>query len=139
MTATFVVDCSVAMTWLFKDEVTRQTADLLSRLDTESALVPGLWFLELANVMALAERKGRIKPDESAQFNAQLSKLDLEIDADAPARAFEHLLPLSRAHQLTCYDAVYLDLALRRQLPLATLDEPLRKAAKKLRVRLLGR
>lgn len=139
MTATFIVDCSVAMSWLFKDEVTRQTVDLLNRLDAESALVPGLWFLELANVMALAERKGRIKPDESAEFIAQLSRLDLEIDADAPDRAFGHLLPLSRAHQLTSYDALYLDLALRRQLPLATLDEPLRKAAKKLKVKLLGR
>ncbi|MEX0978014.1 MAG: type II toxin-antitoxin system VapC family toxin, partial [Pirellulales bacterium] len=65
--------------------------------------------------------------------------LDLEIDREADDRAFEHLLPICRTHHLTSYDAVYLDLALRRQLPLATLDEPLRKAAKKLGVKLLGR
>lgn len=139
MSAAFVVDCSVAMTWLFSDEATPQTAKLLERLGDETVLVPGWWFLEVANVLAIAERKRRINTLQSEEFIAELLKLGLEVDNDASGRAFDHLLPLCRAHQLTSYDAMYLDLAVRRRLPLATLDEPLRKAAKKLGVKLLGR
>jgi predicted nucleic acid-binding protein len=139
MSAALVVDCSVAMTWLFADEATQRTTKLLERLDTDSALVPAWWFLEITNVIALAERKGRITPAQSAEFISDLGALGIEIDTEAPDRALGHLLPLCRAHDLTSYDAMYLDLALRRQLPLATLDEPLRKAAKMLGVKLLGR
>ena len=138
MSAAFVVDCSIAMTWLFNDEATTETAKLLARLATETALVPAWWLIEVTNVIALAERKGRIAAAQSAAFIADMEKLDLEVDGEAPTRAFSHLLPLCRTHQLTSYDAIYLDLAVRRDLPLATLDEPLRKAAKKLGVVLLG-
>jgi len=139
MKAAFVVDCSVAMSWLFRDEATAQTTKLLHQLGTRTALVPTLWFLEMSNVMALAERKGRITASDTGEFIGQLSKLDFEVDTESPDRIFGHLLPLCRTHHLTSYDALYLDLALRRQLPLATLDEPLRKAAKKAGVKLLGR
>jgi predicted nucleic acid-binding protein len=139
MSATFILDCSVAMAWLFKDEATSQTAKLLDRLDTETVLVPALWFLEVTNVLALAERNKRITSAASAAFITELSKLDIEVDLESTERAFDHLLPLCRTHQLTSYDVVYLDLAVRRQVPLATLDEPLRKAAKKLGVKLLGK
>jgi predicted nucleic acid-binding protein len=139
MSAAFVVDSSVALTWLFKDEATSHTAELLGRLDDETALVPSWWFLELVNVMALAERNRRITPPESAIFIGELLKLDIEVDVEGGERAFSQLLPLCRTHQITSYDAIYLDLAVRRRLPLATLDEQLRKAAKKLGVKLLGR
>ena len=139
MSAAFIVDCSVAMTWLFNDEATDKTAELLGRLATETALVPAWWYVEVTNVLAVAERRGRIKPAESAAFISDLSKLDIERDDQGPARAFMYLLPLCRTQHLTSYDALYLDLAVRADLPLATLDEPLRKAAKKLSVVLLGR
>lgn len=138
MSAAFVVDCSIAMAWLFNDEATPKTAALLNRLATETALVPAWWFIEITNVMAMAERKGRIKPTESDAFIADLSKLGIERDDEAPDRAFTHLLALCRSHRLTSYDAIYLDLAVRRNLPLATLDDALRKAAHKVGVRLLG-
>lgn len=138
MSATFVVDCSIAMTWLFI-EATPTTAGLFDRLATETVLVPAWWFVEIANVLTLAERKGRITPAQSGAFIADLGKLDIEQDDQAPGRAFAHLLPLCRTHQLTSYDAIYLDLAVRSNLPLATLDDDLRKAARKLGVRLLGR
>ena len=138
MTAAFVVDCSVAMAWLFQDEATPKTTALLNRLATDTALVPVWWFIEITNVLALAERKGRITPPQSDAFIADLSKLGIERDDEAPDRAFTHLLPLCRAHRLTSYDAIYLELAIRRSLPLATLDDDLRKAAKKLGVGLLG-
>ena len=138
MSAAFVVDCSIAMAWLFNDEATAKTAALLNRLATETALVPAWWFIEITNVLALAERKGRIKPTESDAFIADLSKLGIERDDEAPDRAFTHLLALCRRHRLTSYDAIYLDLAVRRDLPLATLDDALRNAAHKVGVRLLG-
>lgn len=138
MSAAFVVDCSVAMAWLFHDEATAKTAALLKRLATETALVPGWWFVEVTNVLALAERKGRIAPAQSEAFIADLSKLGIERDDEVLDRAFPNLLPLCRTHQLTSYDAIYLDLAVRRNLPLATLDDDLRRAARKLGVRLLS-
>lgn len=138
MSAAFVVDCSVAMTWLFNDEATPKTAALLNRLSTETALVPAWWFIEVTNVLAIAERKRRITHAQSDAFLADLGKLGIEQDDEAPARAFTHLLTLCRTHGLTSYDAMYLDLAIRRNLPLATLDDDLRKSAKKLGVRLLA-
>jgi len=138
MSAALVVDCSIAMAWLFHDEATPKTVALLNRLATETALVPAWWFVEIANVLAMAERKGRITPSQSDAFIADLSKLAIERDDEATNRAFTHLLALCRTHRVTSYDAIYLDLAIRRGLPLATLDEDLRKAAKKLGIRLLG-
>jgi len=138
MSAAFVVDCSIAMAWLFNDEATPKTRALLNRLTTETALVPAWWFIEITNVLSVAERKGRITPTHSDAFIADLEKLGIERDDEAPDRAFTHLLGLCRTHRLTSYDAIYLDLAIRRNLPLATLDDDLRKTSKKLGVRLLG-
>jgi predicted nucleic acid-binding protein len=138
MSPAFVIDCSIAMAWLFHDEATPKTTDLLNRLATETALVPAWWFIEITNVLAMAERNGRITPTQSDAFIADLSKIGIEQDGEAPDRAFTHLLPLCRTHRLTSYEAIYLDLAIRRSLPLATLDDDLRKTAKKLGVGLLG-
>ncbi|HEX4075779.1 MAG TPA: type II toxin-antitoxin system VapC family toxin [Candidatus Acidoferrales bacterium] len=138
MSAAFVLDCSIAMAWLFGDQAPTKTAALLRRLGTETALVPAWWFIEVTNVLALAERKGRVASTQSDAFIADLGKLGIERDDEAPDRAFTNLLTLCRAHRLTCYDAMYLELALRRDLPLTTLDEDLRKAAKLLDLRLLG-
>lgn len=137
MNAAFVVDCSIAMAWLFHDEATPKTAALLNRLAAETALVPAWWFIEITNVLALAERKGRITPAQSGAFIADVGKLGIERDDEAPDRAFTHLLALCRSHGLTSYDAIYLDLAVRRNLPLATLDRDLSKTAEKLGVSLL--
>jgi predicted nucleic acid-binding protein len=134
----FVVDCSIATAWLFHDEATPKTRALLNRLTTETALVPAWRFIEITNVLAIAERRGRITPMQSDAFIADLSKLGIERDDEAPVRAFTHLLALCRTHRLTSYDAIYLDLAVRSSLPLATLDQDLRKTAKQLGVALLG-
>jgi predicted nucleic acid-binding protein len=138
VSAAFVVDCSIALAWLFHDKATPKTAALLNRLETETALVPAWWFIEITNVLAMAERKGRITATQSEAFIADLGKLGIERDHEAPDRAFTHLLTLCRTHRLTSYAAIYLDLAVRRNLPLATLDDDLRKTANKVGVRLLG-
>ena len=80
----------------------------------------------------MAEPKGRITSTQSDAFIADLSKLGIERDDNGVDRAFTHLLALCRTHRLTSYGALYLDLAIRRSLPLATLDDDLRKTAKKL-------
>ncbi len=128
----------MAMAWLFDDQATPATEAVLNRLANQTALVPALWFLEITNVLALAERKGRITQAQSDAFISDLGKLIIERDDEAADRAFTHLLTLCRTRRLTSYDAIYLDLAVRRNLPLATLDEQLRKTATKLGVRLLG-
>ena len=139
MTPSFVVDASVGMAWFFKDEITPATQRVLKEAISTVALVPSWWYVEIANVLALAERKGGVTLSEIDDFVAVLDSVQIEVDNEAPQRAFSHLLPLCRAHRLTSYDAIYLDLAVRRRLPLATLDGPLRKAAKKLGVKLLGK
>jgi len=139
MKPSLVLDCSIAMAWCFLDEATETTRQLFAGMGSALAVVPAWWYVEIANVLALSERKGRIGAGKVAEFIAVVEALDVEVDNEAPQRAFSYLLPLCRTHQLTSYDAIYLDLAVRRQLPLATLDEPLRKAAKKLGVKLLGR
>ncbi len=138
MSASFVIDASVAMAWCFLEEATPATSELLDRMEAETAAVPAWWFLEVTNVLALAERKGRITPAQVAGFIALVEDFALEVDDQAPARAFTHVLPLCRSHGLTSYDAAYLDLAMRRGLPLASLDEQLRAAAGACGIKLLG-
>ncbi len=139
MKASLVIDSSVAMAWCFQDEATPATMRLLERMEDEAAAVPGWWYLEITNVLALAERKKRITPAQVAEFIVLIESFDLESDDQAPKRAFAHLLPLCRSHRLTSYDAAYLDLALRRRLPLASLDDDLRAAARTLGIRVLGK
>lgn len=87
----------------------------------------------------MAEKRNRISSADASQFLQLLSILDIQVDEDASRRAFDHLLPLCRTHNLTSYDAAYLDLAIRRQLPLASLDDALRAAAMSLGMPVLGK
>lgn len=139
MNAAFVLDASVAMAWCFPEEATTATQELLDRMESEAAAVPAWWFLEITNVLALAERKERLSPAQVAGFVALIEAFELEVDDQAPNRALTEILSLCRAHSLTSYDAVYLDLALRRQLPLASLDEAVRAAAGALGIGVLGK
>lgn len=124
-----VLDCSVAIAWCFADEASPQTGAVLDRMVTELAVVPSLWFLEVGNVLVMAEKRGRISREDSDRFMRLLASLDLRVDAEPAGRVFSHLMPLCRTHSLTTYDAVYLDVALRHGLPLATLDQSLQRAA----------
>lgn len=139
MSNAFIADASLALAWCFLDEATVATRNLFNQAAEQSILVPNLWQLEIANALLVAERKGRIEITKSREFLELLASLEITVDDQSSSRAFEYLLPLSRLHGLTAYDATYLDLALRTKLPLATLDEPLRKGAKKTGVTLLGK
>jgi predicted nucleic acid-binding protein len=134
----FVLDVSVALAWCFHDEATPATWAVLDRLETETATVPSLWHLEAANVLALAERKGRITPAHCAEFITMVETLSIDVDQDTPYRAFGEILALARGHGLTAYDAAYLELAMRSGVPLATKDLALAAGARSLGVEVIG-
>lgn len=124
----FVVDTSVTMAWCFEDETTAETEAILNKLESEQALVPALWILEVTNVLLVAERRGRITEAQAARFIALLHALPLTVDLTPPD--FETLLAAGARHGLSAYDAAYLALAEREGVPLATLDKALQCAAR---------
>lgn len=126
------------MSWCFREEATYESLKLLRQLDSEPALVPDLWFLEITNILARAIRRNRLSTTGLEDFLSLLSFLKIEVDHEASDRAFSHLLPLCRNHGLTSYDAVYLDLAIRRGLPLASLDKDLCACAQLQGIEVLG-
>lgn len=128
------VDASIALTWCFEDEVTEATEAIGTRVDSEGAVVPNLWRLEVANALLLAERRGRLKRSDMEQRLELLAALPITIDGDTASDAWTDTLLLARAERLTLYDAAYLELAIRRDVELATLDRELRRAARKMGV-----
>jgi predicted nucleic acid-binding protein len=133
----FVLDASVAMSWCFEDEADAAGDAVLRRLAGESASVPGIWPLEVANVLLGAERRKRITAVESQRFLNLLEALPIEVDAQTASRASREILALGRAHGLSSYDAAYLELSARGGLPLATRDTRLAAAATSLGLTLL--
>jgi predicted nucleic acid-binding protein len=129
-----VLDCSVTMCWCFDDDASKYAEGVLNHLRTSEASVPGLWSLEVANVLLVAERKHQITPADSSRFAALLQTLPIHMDPESPSRALGDILPVARAHQLSSYDAAYLELAMRLGAPIATLDANVRRAAKPLGV-----
>jgi predicted nucleic acid-binding protein len=125
-----VVDCSVTMPWLLKNDKTGYAMKVLRALAAGPALAPRLWFLEVANVLLVFERKKRITQAESGQFTELLTQLPIEVDDSMYYRVFDRVIGLAREQMLSLYDAVYLELAMRKGAPLATLDKGLIKAAK---------
>ena len=125
----FVVDNSVVMAWCFEDEATPYTEGVLDSLRTTQALVPAIWPLEAANVLLIAERRKRLSEAQSAHFAQLLEMLPLRVEDVDVVRSLGPVLAVGRAHQLSAYDAAYLELAARQGLPLATADSRLRKAA----------
>ena len=102
------------------------------------AVVPSLWLFEVANALLMAERRRRLTEAQTAFFLEQLSTLPVSVDPPAARHIFEPALLEARRWNLTVYDAAYLELALRRGIPLATLDDALKKSAKSLGVPLLS-
>ena len=127
----FVLDNTVTMAWCFAEEGTEFTKTLLSRLSnlTDSAVVPALWLYEVANVVELAVRKGRIPGEKALAFLDSLADLPIEVENPSRTQVFVTVRTLAGQYQLTGYDAAYLELAIRHQLPLASLDKALSRAA----------
>lgn len=121
----FVVDASMTLSWCFSDEATPYSRAVLAALQTTHAVVPALWPFEIANGLAIAERRRRISPDQIAEFLETLRRLPIQVERREAVWLCGSIMRLARDHRLTAYDASYLDLARREQLSLATLDHDL--------------
>lgn len=129
MEPSLVIDNSVVMAWCFIDERTEYTRGVRIFLDDHAAVQPVVWPLEAANVVSVAVRRGRITPEDGSGFLSLLEELPLEVEDGIPVRMFREVYALAQKHQLSTYDASYLDLAMRRKIPLATQDKALIRAA----------
>lgn len=129
-----VLDASIALAWCFDDEASPATEALLDEVSTHGAVVPTLWHLELGNVLLAAERRGRTVQGGIVVRLRLFARLPIETDVETSERAWRETLVLARAEQLTLYDGAYLELAVRRGLPLATKDRDLAAAAKRVAV-----
>ena len=130
----FVLDASIALAWCFDDEATTLTRQVLERLVSEAASVPGIWHLEIANGLAVSERRSRISRADSIEFIEALGSLVILADEQTSSRALGRILDLAREERLTAYDAAYLELAMRLGVPLASKDQALCDAAERLGV-----
>lgn len=132
-----VLDCSATLAFLLEDEQTPAIKTVSEAIVQNGAVVPFLWHLEIANSLTVAARRKRIPPAARDQFLRHLRKLDITTDEETHIHAWAATVRLADLHGLTIYDAVYLELAQRRRLPLATLDKALAAAAREAGVTVL--
>jgi len=125
-----VIDASVALAWCFPDEASDYADDVLVALDGRTAMVPAIWPVEVANALLVGERRKRIRQPEVRRFLDLLKGLSILEDGQPFADTVSNILPLAREHDLSAYDAAYLDVAVRHGAPLATLDKALQKAGR---------
>lgn len=116
------MDCSVAISWCLVDENNDYANAILAIMPDSEVFVPGIWSLEIANVLLVAQRRNRMTQQQSEQAIALLQSLLIQVDPATDANALGATLTLGRQSGLAAYDAAYLELALRLGLPLATLD-----------------
>ena len=121
-----VLDSSVTMAWVLRDEQSTQADAALEQVAEIGGIAPALWWVEVRNVLVIAERRGRLTQEDTAAAVQAIDALCIHLD-HAPDNA--SLLQLARTHGLSAYDALYLELAIRQQRPLATLDRKLSAAA----------
>lgn len=133
-----VLDSSATLAWIFGDETTEAIRELFDQVAESGAVVPALWRLEVANSLTVAVRRGRIDASFRRAALADLALLDITADKSTDDHAWTETLELADRFRLSLYDAAYLELAQRRALPLATLDDDLRAAARVLGMRLRG-
>lgn len=130
----FVLDTSVAMRWVLGGGMPRETklaSDVLASLKAATAVVPGLFWFEVTSVLRQSEKAGVLVEADIEAFIAALLGADIATETSEPQRALRAALELARRHNLSPYDAAFLELALRQALPLATLDAGLSRAARR--------
>lgn len=124
-----VIDSSVAASWILPDETNEAATRWLEAALTKTPVAPAHWPVEIANTALQAHRRGRLSESDLDQAWALLSDLDVQVEASSLATTWRDGLSLARRHSLTVYDALYLELALRRGFTLATFDKALLRAA----------
>jgi predicted nucleic acid-binding protein len=131
VTTAFVADASVAVGWVHPAQATPDTEAMLAAIAEGATLeVPALWPLEVANALLVLVRRRKLTDDDRRTALRWLRGLRLRVDEDGPSLAFSRLSELAATHNLSVYDAAYLELAQRRKLALGCKDGPLRKATK---------
>ncbi len=125
-----VVDASAAVAWFLPDEFDKEAAALLDSVVTHGALVPALWIVEMQNALRNAHRRGRVNADGAQDILAQLVRLPLRVVDAGERPTFYGAFALAVEHDLSVYDAVYLDVALRYRARLASRDERILAVAK---------
>jgi len=136
-----VLDASMTLAWLFPrhDPAEAALADqALDELDYEEFAVPAIWYDEVANALLRGERKGLVTLSQTTAFLGELDLADIESETDSPRLRQSAVMALARSHGLTAYEAMYLELALRRGAPLATFDQQLAEAIRKAGGRVFG-
>ncbi len=121
-----VLDASIAAAWIFDDEEDPRADEALIRVESGHAVVPQIWKFEIHNSLLFAMRRGRIDPYEIGPRLRVLAELPIDTDHSPD---FDIAFALAREYGMTFYDAVYLELAVRREAPIATLDQELARAA----------
>jgi predicted nucleic acid-binding protein len=124
-----VLDSSATLAWVYAGEITEPIRHVFNLVSENGAWVTGLWKLEVANILEMGVRRGRHDAAFRNSTLTDLALLPISVDAETDRQAWGTTLQLSERHRLTLYDAAYLELALRRELPLASLDTELRGAA----------
>ena len=126
----FVADSSVAVAWAVLSQSSQPTERLLNHVASgRPFVVPILWVFEVANALLVLTRRNKIRPEQCARARRALSHLNPVVDEEGPRSALGKVSDLAEEHGLSVYDATYLELALRRRLPLASRDKDLNKAA----------
>ena len=134
----FVVDASVTLAWCFADETSDLADRVLDHLEHDEALAPAIWPLEVANGLRTAERRGRLDLADLSHVRGLLISLPVQVEGVALDAALGEVTEIARRLELTAYDAAYLELAARRGLALATVDDRLRRACERAGVDLVG-
>lgn len=135
----FVLDASVALSWILDNPVPAIAIRVQQALIAKSrAVIPALWHLEIANALVVAERRKLLTASDGNAALLQLENLSAQaLEVESEVEFMRHAWETARAYDLSAYDSVYLNLAIRKKLPLATLDTSLRRAAAKAGVELL--
>jgi predicted nucleic acid-binding protein len=138
LTERFVVDASVAIAWVHPAQATAKTNELLGSVETGAMVeAPALWPLEVANALLVLVRRGKLKDSERTIALSSLNRLSVKLDYEMATHALTVVSKLAAEHSLSVYDATYLELCLRKNLPLGCKDGPLREAAEKCGVKVL--
>jgi predicted nucleic acid-binding protein len=133
-----VLDSSAALAWVYADEATEAVLDIFERVNREVAWIPALWRWEVANALQMNMRRGRHGAAFRDEALSNLACLPIKVETRAEPEAWLGTLVMAERYGLTVYDASYLEIAVRRKIPLATLDRQLRAAAEEEGIDLLG-
>jgi predicted nucleic acid-binding protein len=133
-----VLDASIVLAWTYAEETTDAVLRVFDLIKLDGAWVPALWRWEVANVLQTNVRRGRHGRDFRDNGLAAFTLFPIQVDAESEHQAWLDAIDLADRHRLTVYDAAYLELAIRRKIPLATLDRQLRDAADDEGVEVIG-